>query len=149
MADGGLTQEEIDALLAGTGLDDFEEDEDDVAPPDSYDVSEPDEEQEIQEAKPVRRSIPRESIESQNLALLMDVKVTLTAELGRTKLAISDILSLGDGSIIELDKLVGEPVDLLVNDLIIGHANVVVHDEDYAIQITHLLDPMERFKILT
>ena len=63
-----------------------------------------------------------------NIGLLMDVQLTLTVELGRTKQLVKDILGLGEGSIIELDKLAGEPVDLLVNNKLIARGEVVVID---------------------
>ena len=74
----------------------------------------------------------------------MDVAV----ELGRTKIAIKDMLKLGPGSVIELDKLIGEPVDLLVNDRLIARGEVVVFDENFGIRITDMMNPEERLKSL-
>lgn len=81
-----------------------------------------------------------------NIDLLMDVPMTLTVELGRAKMMIKDILSLGEGSIIELDKLAGEPVDLLVNGKLIGKGEVVVIDENFGVRVTDIVSPMERLK---
>ncbi len=79
-----------------------------------------------------------------NIALLLDVPMRVTVELGRTKMTIKDILGLGEGSIIELDKLAGEPVDILVNDKLIAQGEVVVIDENFAVRVTKIVTPMER-----
>lgn len=81
---------------------------------------------------------------SQNIGLLMDVQLTLTVELGRTKQLVKDILGLGEGSIIELDKLAGEPVDLLVNNKLIAKGEVVVIDENFGVRITDIVSPSDR-----
>lgn len=80
----------------------------------------------------------------QNIGLLMDVQLTLTVELGRTKQLVKDILGLGEGSIIELDKLAGEPVDLLVNNKLIAKGEVVVIDENFGVRVTDIVSPSER-----
>ncbi|MBW5393882.1 flagellar motor switch protein FliN, partial [Brachyspira hampsonii] len=69
------------------------------------------------------------NIPSNNIGLLMDVTINVTVELGRARLSIREILGLGEGSIIELQKLAGEPVDLLVNGKLIAKGEVVVIDE--------------------
>ena len=81
---------------------------------------------------------------SQNINLLLDVQLTLTVELGRTKQYVKDILGLGEGSIIELDKLAGEPVDLLVNNKLIAKGEVVVIDENFGVRVTDIVSPSER-----
>lgn len=86
--------------------------------------------------------------EARSFDLLMDVKLPVSIELGRTTMAIADILALGGGSIVELDKLAGEPVDLLVNDKIIAQGEVVVVDENFGIRITTLVSPQDRIKSL-
>jgi flagellar motor switch protein FliN/FliY len=83
---------------------------------------------------------------SHNIDLLLDVKMPVSIELGRTELPISEILNLGPGSVVELDKLAGEPVDLLVNDKIIAKGEVVVVDENFGVRITMLMSPEERLK---
>jgi len=83
-----------------------------------------------------------------NIDLLLDVKMPVSIELGRTDMPISEILTLGPGSIVELDKLAGEPVDLLVNDKIIAKGEVVVVDENFGVRITMLMSPEERLKSL-
>lgn len=80
----------------------------------------------------------------QNISLLLDVEMTLTVELGRTKQLVQDILGLGEGSIIELDKLAGEPVDLLVNGRLIAKGEVVVIDENFGVRVTDIVSPADR-----
>lgn len=79
-----------------------------------------------------------------NIHLLMDVPMTLTVELGRTRQLVRDILGLGEGSIIELDKLAGEPVDLLVNGKLIAKGEVVVIDENFGVRVTDIVSQAER-----
>jgi len=86
--------------------------------------------------------------ESRNIDLLMDVDLPISIELGRTKMSISDILSLGPGSVVELNKLAGEPVDLLVNYKVVAKGEVVVVDENFGLRITQLMTPEERLKAL-
>jgi len=79
-----------------------------------------------------------------NIDLLLDVQMILTVELGRTRKYVKDILGLGEGSIIELDKLAGEPVDLLVNGKLIAKGEVVVIDENFGVRVTDIVGPAER-----
>lgn len=85
-----------------------------------------------------------QSIPTGNINLLLDVPMTLTVELGRTRQLVKDILGLGEGSIIELDKLAGEPVDLLVNGKLIARGEVVVIDENFGVRVTDIVSPAER-----
>jgi len=86
--------------------------------------------------------------DQRNIDLLMDVDLPVSIELGRTKMAISDILGLGPGSVVELNKLAGEPVDLLVNYKVVAKGEVVVVDENFGLRITQLMTPEERLKAL-
>jgi flagellar motor switch protein FliN/FliY len=86
--------------------------------------------------------------EQKNLDLLLDVNLPISIELGRTTMRIKDILSLGPGSVVELKKLAGEPVDLLVNNKIVAKGEVVVVDENFGLRITSLLSPEERLRSL-
>ena len=81
---------------------------------------------------------------SPNYELLLDVQMVLTVELGRTTKYVKDILKLGEGSIIELDKLAGEPVDLLINGKLIAKGEVVVIDENFGVRVTDIVAPVER-----
>lgn len=78
-----------------------------------------------------------------NIGLLMDVYMEMTVELGRTKRLIKDILGMGEGTIIELDKLAGEPVDILVNHKLIAKGEVVVIDENFGVRVTEIISPMD------
>ncbi len=84
-----------------------------------------------------------------NISLLMDVFMEMTVELGRTKKLIREILSMGEGTIIELDKLAGEPVDILVNHKLIAKGEVVVIDENFGVRVTEIISPMERVADMT
>jgi flagellar motor switch protein FliN/FliY len=79
-----------------------------------------------------------------NIGLLMDVPLRLTVELGRTSKLVKEILSLAPGAIVELDKLAGEPVDILVNEKLIAKGEVVVIDENFGVRITEIINPEER-----
>ena len=82
--------------------------------------------------------------EQGNIGLIMDVYMEMTVELGRTKKQIKDILGMGEGTIIELDKLAGEPVDILVNHKPIAKGEVVVIDENFGVRVTEILSSLER-----
>jgi flagellar motor switch protein FliN/FliY len=79
-----------------------------------------------------------------NIGLLMDVFMEMTVELGRTRKLIKEILGMGEGTIIELDKLAGEPVDILVNHKLIAKGEVVVIDENFGVRVTEIVSPAER-----
>ena len=87
--------------------------------------------------------------EQGNIGLLMDVNMEMTVELGRTKKLIKDILGMGEGTIIELDKLAGEPVDILVNHKLIAKGEVVVIDENFGVRVTEIVSPMERMNTIS
>ncbi|WP_144527098.1 flagellar motor switch phosphatase FliY [Peribacillus simplex] len=82
--------------------------------------------------------------ETKNLSMLMDIPLQITVELGRTKRSVKDILELSSGSIIELDKLAGEPVDILVNSCLIAKGEVVVIDENFGVRVTDIMSQSER-----
>ncbi|MGE7903679.1 flagellar motor switch phosphatase FliY [Peribacillus sp. NPDC094092] len=82
--------------------------------------------------------------ETKNLSMLMDIPLQVTVELGRTKRSVKDILELSSGSIIELDKLAGEPVDILVNSRLIAKGEVVVIDENFGVRVTDIMSQSER-----
>lgn len=98
---------------------------------------------EFQQLKPTD-----EAGERDNVNRLMDVSLSLSVELGRKKMQIREILDLGPGKIIELDKLAGEPVDLLVNGKLLAKGEVVVVDENFGVRITDLISPKDRVKSL-
>ena len=84
--------------------------------------------------------------EDLDLALLLDVPVELTVELGRTRITINELLNLRPGSAVKLAKLEGESVDILANDVLIARGEVVVRHEKYGIRITEITSRMERMK---
>ena len=85
---------------------------------------------------------------SKNIEMLMDVTLAVSIELGRTTMQVKRILELGPGSVIELNKMAGEPVDVLVNNKLIARGEVVVVDENFGIRVTDLVSPSERLKSL-
>ncbi len=103
---------------------------------------------EVSEAEFQQLSQPAGGADPSNINMLMDVDLPVAIELGRTEMSINDILALGAGSVVELNKLAGEPVDLLVNSKVVARGEVVVVDENFGLRITHLLTPEERLKSL-
>ena len=89
-----------------------------------------------------------EESEAKNLNMLMDIPLQVTVELGRTKRSVKEILELSSGSIIELDKLAGEPVDILVNNRLIAKGEVVVIDENFGVRVTDIVSQSDRLKRL-
>ncbi|WP_339321321.1 flagellar motor switch phosphatase FliY [Paenibacillus sp. FSL W8-0194] len=87
-------------------------------------------------------------VDQNNLNLLMDIPLKVTVELGRTQKQIKDILEMSQGSIIELDKLAGEPVDILVNNKLIAKGEVVVIDENFGVRVTDILSQWDRIQKL-
>jgi flagellar motor switch protein FliN/FliY len=85
---------------------------------------------------------------SPNLEMIRDIQVTLTVELGRTDMIIQEILELTPGKVIELDKLAGEPLDILVNGRLLARGEVVVVDENFGIRITSIVDPRSRVQAM-
>jgi flagellar motor switch protein FliN len=83
-----------------------------------------------------------------NLKMIMDVPVDVRVELGRTQISIRDVLKLGNGSIVELDRQSGSPADIVVNGKLVGHGDVVVINENFGVRITKLVDPEERLESL-
>jgi flagellar motor switch protein FliN/FliY len=84
----------------------------------------------------------------QNLDMILDIPVQLTVELGRTKIAIRNLLQLAQGSVVELDGLAGEPMDVLVNGCLIAQGEVVVVNDKFGIRLTDIITPAERIRRL-
>ena len=123
---GPMSQDEVNAMLSG--LRHNADTETAAAPP------------------PPKRDGP--GGDSKNLDMVLDIRLTATARLGRIDMQITDILSLGPGSIIEVGHLVDEPVELLVNDKLIARGDVVVVDEKFGLRITEIVSPLERIESL-
>lgn len=79
-----------------------------------------------------------------NLDRILDIPLLLSAQLGSTRMLIKDLLQLGPGSIVELDKLAGEPLEILVNERLVARGEVVMVNEKFAIRLTDVISPMER-----
>jgi len=101
-----------------------------------------------QPAKFPRMSPGDETKGTGGIDLILDVNIPVSVELGRTRMLIKDILDLGPGSIVELNKLAGEPVDVLVNDKLVARGEVIVINENFGVRITEILGPEERIKSL-
>lgn len=162
MADGSLSQEDIDALLGGGNFgggdpppSDSESSDDPFAGmnlggngPSSDAIAAalgPGFSPPPQTAKPTAGKMGGSMASSNsNLNLLMDVTMSLTVELGRTNMYIKDVLQLSEGAVVELDKNIGEELDLLANGKIIGRGKIIILDDYYGVQVTHIIDPMER-----
>jgi flagellar motor switch protein FliN/FliY len=82
--------------------------------------------------------------ETKSMDLILDIPLTVTVELGRSKMLINDLLQLGQGSVIELSKLVGEPLEVLVNQKLVARGEVVVVNEKFGVRLTDIVSPMER-----
>lgn len=87
-------------------------------------------------------------LEGPNLDVILDIPVTISMEVGHTDINIRNLLQLNQGSVIELDRLAGEPLDVLVNGTLIAHGEVVVVNEKFGIRLTDVISPSERIKKL-
>ena len=107
---------------------------------------------EAEEAQPVDLDELRDEagpVEGQpELDVILDIPVTISMEVGRTSITIRNLLQLNQGSVIELDRLAGEPLDVLVNGTLIAHGEVVVVNEKFGIRMTDVISPSERIKKL-
>ncbi len=83
-----------------------------------------------------------------NINVILDVPVELSMEIGRTKISIRNLLHLNQGSVVELDRLAGEPLDVMVNGTLIAHGEVVVVNDRFGIRLTDVVSPQERVKKL-
>jgi len=79
-----------------------------------------------------------------NIEVLLDVPLEVVVELGKTEMQIKNILDIAPGSVVELERLAGEPVDILVNGKLVARGDVVVVDENFGVKLTHIVSPMER-----
>jgi flagellar motor switch protein FliN len=111
-------------------------------------------EKEVPQEKPIKVSSPKETpssgaaSEMVNLDFILDIPVEVSVELGRAKILISNLLQLGQGSIVELNKLAGEPLEILVNQKFFARGEVVVANEKFGIRLTDVISPAERVKQL-
>lgn len=96
--------------------------------------------------KPLNTDLPQGG--GRDLEMILDIPVHLTVELGRTKLPIKGLLELAPGSVVELDGVAGEPMDVFVNDCLIAKGEVVVVNDRFGIRVTDVVSPSERIRKL-
>ena len=89
------------------------------------------------------------NVKEQDINLILDIPVNLSVELGRTKMAIKDLLNLTQGSVIALDGLAGESLDILINGYLIAQGEIVVVGDNYGVRITDIITPSERVRRLS
>ncbi|MCR4666509.1 MAG: flagellar motor switch protein FliN [Desulfovibrio sp.] len=91
---------------------------------------------------------PRDNKRNRELDFILDIPLNVSAELGRTRLMINELLQLGQGSVIELNKLAGEPLELYVNGKLVARGEAVVINEKFGVRLTDIISPVERVKQL-
>ena len=155
-ADNGDAEADLDALVNesedsvsdddGGGLADLVTAGGDDAVGDGGDAGDLDEMLDDASSVPMEVGSEEAVAEGMGVEFLMEMPLTLTFEVGRAKLKIGDLLSLGQGSVLELHRLVGEDLDLFVNGKLIAHGKVVVINEKFGAQLTEVITPEERIK---
>lgn len=90
----------------------------------------------------------KSGIEALNIDFILDIPLQLSVELGRTRILINDLLQLGKGSVIELNRVVGDPVEILINEKPVARGEVVVVNEKFGVRLTDILTPTERVEQL-
>ena len=104
--------------------------------------------EEIQEEAAAPAEEIKASAGESNLSMIMDIPLRLTAELGRAKIVVSELLNFGQGSVIELNKLAGEPMEIYVNDKLIAKGEAVVVNDKFGIRLTDIISQKERVEQL-
>jgi flagellar motor switch protein FliN/FliY len=130
---GDADQDDIDAMMASAAAEP-------AAPPAPR--------AKMEEFGSVARSTAPVSMDGPNLDVILDIPVSISMEVGHTEISIRNLLQLNQGSVIELDRLAGEPLDVLVNGTLIAHGEVVVVNEKFGIRLTDVISPSERIKKL-
>ncbi len=97
---------------------------------------------------PLKERREERSGKERNLDLILDIPLKVTVELGRTKMLVSELLNLGQGSVIELSKLAGEPMEVLVNDKLVARGEAVVVNEKFGVRLIDIISPAERVEQL-
>ena len=128
---GNANQDDIDAMLAQTGSQPR-------MPMEEFDAP----------ARTSRSAEDMDTGDSPNLDVILDIPVTISMEVGNTEITIRNLLQLNQGSVVELDRLAGEPLDVKVNGTLIAHGEVVVVNEKFGIRLTDVISPSERIKKL-
>ncbi|MFN3740631.1 MAG: flagellar motor switch protein FliN [Thermodesulfovibrionales bacterium] len=96
----------------------------------------------------VEKTLTETKSSQKDLDFLLDIPLEITVELGRARMLIRDLLQLGQGSILELDKMAGEPLEILVNNRLVARGEVVVVNDKFGIRLTEVISPQERIKQL-
>ena len=131
--DEGEREDEWAAAMAEAGETGEAEDDVQAAPMEEFDTG----------SEPVQGGGPAPDID-----VILDIPVTISMEVGNTQIPIRNLLQLNQGSVIELDRLAGEPLDVLVNGTLIAHGEVVMVNEKFGIRLTDVISPGERIKRL-
>jgi flagellar motor switch protein FliN len=92
--------------------------------------------------------IPGEDSGAKDIDFILDIPLELSVELGRTRMLVNDLLQLGQGSIVELNKLAGEPLEILINHKLVARGEAVVVNEKFGVRLTDIVSPIERVKTL-
>lgn len=100
------------------------------------------------EAKKAPAATPGAAEAPSNLRLILDIPLEVSVELGRSKILVKDLLKLGQGSIVELDKMMDEPMEILVNQKRVARGEVVVSNDKFGVRLTDIIDPLERLEKL-
>jgi len=144
-AEQDLSQEEIDKLLSDDGEVDQGWEDDLAGTKPATKKSEPP--VHSFETLPSQKETEKSGLRS--LDFILDIPLEVSVELGRTKMVINDLLQLGQGSVIELTKLAGEPLEIIINGKLVARGEVVVVNEKFGVRVTDIVSPMERVKSLT
>lgn len=104
--------------------------------------------QDAEANKPADASSADPTVTPTNLQMIMDIPLRVTVELGRTKMPVSELLNLGQGSVVELSKLAGEPMEVLVNEKLIARGEAVVVNEKFGVRLTDIISKKERVEQL-
>jgi flagellar motor switch protein FliN/FliY len=131
-------QDGMDDWAAAMAEQGVEESTEEAAPQEAYESAQF---QDLQEE-------PGGSNMEENLDTILEIPVTISMEIGRTQINIRNLLQLNQGSVVELDRLAGEPMDVMVNGTLIAHGEVVVVNEKFGIRLTDVISPSERVKKL-
>jgi len=129
---GDASQDDIDAMMAQGAA---------SPPPDAHKAP-------MEEFGSAPKATLPVGLEGPNLDVILDIPVSISMEVGNTEISIRNLLQLNQGSVIELDRLAGEPLDVLVNGTLIAHGEVVVVNEKFGIRLTDVISPTERIKKL-
>ena len=105
--------------------------------------------EEAEDTKGEEGEVQTAPVGEKGLDFILDIPLTVAVELGRSKMLINDLLQLGQGSVIELTKLVGEPLEVLVNQKLVARGEVVVVNDKFGVRLTDIVTPMERVQSLT